>query len=117
MGIFIFMETSTFGLINTPQKLKEKTEMVAALGDIDIVHRRLETKGNENLNGLDKNYKSLMCSMRHLDTKGDQFKLIQQYFNNTKQHCNIDTVVDLFKIDRDGVEKRYQKNIGNDILL
>ena len=112
---FGFKHMSQF-VINTPQKLKEKTDMVAALGDIEIAHRLLETKGDENLSELDKNYKSLNCPMRHLDTKGDEFKMIQQYINNTKQYCNIDTV-DIFKIDRDGEEKRYQKKIGNDVLL
>ena len=105
---FGFKKMSQF-VIDTQDKLKEKLDMVAALGDIEIAHRLLETKGKDtDLSLLDKNYNSLNCQMRYLDPKSEEHKMISQYITNTKDSYKLN-IVDIFKLERGGEDKRYKK--------
>jgi hypothetical protein len=49
-------------VINTKEKLKEKLDMVASLGDMEIASRIMEID-EEELNEIDKNYKNLKCKL------------------------------------------------------
>ena len=50
-------------VINTPQKLKDKLDMVQALGDIEIATRLLEETGKSGLSEVDSNYEKLHCKI------------------------------------------------------
>jgi poly [ADP-ribose] polymerase 2/3/4 len=50
-------------VINTEKKLKDKLEMVEALGDIEIASRLIEEGSEEEINELDSNYKKLKCEI------------------------------------------------------
>lgn len=54
-------------VINTPDKLKAKLEMVQSLGDIEIATRLLEQGAKSGMAEVDSNYEKLGCKIIPLD--------------------------------------------------
>jgi poly [ADP-ribose] polymerase len=67
---------------------------------------------------LDQHYKKLKCKITPLDKKSKDWKVITDYVANTNQGSYQKlTPLDIYCIDRDEETKRYNKKIGNDMLL
>ena len=54
-------------VINSPEKLKEKLEMVQALGDIEIASRLMEQEIRAGQSEVDSNYEKLKCRIMPVD--------------------------------------------------
>jgi len=107
-------------VINTKDKLKEKLDMVQALGDIEIATRLLEQGDKEGQSEMDSNYSKLHCKIDPIDENSEDYDVIMKYITNT--HCSSHNyytlnIEDAYKVSREGENKRYKKNIGNDMLL
>ncbi|KAI5680455.1 hypothetical protein M9H77_01682 [Catharanthus roseus] len=108
-------------VIDTPQKLKCKLEMVEALGEIEVATKLLEDDiGMQD--PLYSQYKRLHCELTPIDVDSQEFSMIQKYVINTHAKTHLDYTVDIvqiFRVSREGETERFQKfsKTGNRMLL
>uniref|UniRef100_A0ACD5Y7R3 Uncharacterized protein n=1 Tax=Avena sativa TaxID=4498 RepID=A0ACD5Y7R3_AVESA len=109
-------------VIDTPQKLKAKLEMVEALGEIEIATKLLEDGSSDEEDPLYARYKQLCCDFTPLEVHSEEYSMIKIYLANThgKTHSgySID-ILQMFKVSRHGETERFQKyaSAGNRMLL
>ncbi|KAI9324923.1 poly polymerase catalytic domain-containing protein [Obelidium mucronatum] len=91
-------------VINTPAKLNAKLRMVEALGDIQITTTLLNSKVDRSSNPVDGKYASLKVDMKPVDKKGETFKLVEKYTENTHGHTHQQyklKVEDVFELSKE----------------
>ncbi|KAJ3056683.1 Poly [ADP-ribose] polymerase 2 [Rhizophlyctis rosea] len=102
--------------INSPQMVKQKLEMIEALGDIDIATTLMkDVKQNLDKNPIDVEYGSLKCELEPVDRKAEKFDLVERYMQNThaKTHAHYKLeLLDLFEVDRNGEDDRFSGGQG-----
>lgn len=118
---FGFRKMSEF-IIDTPQKLKAKLEMVEALGEIEIATKLLEDDSSDQDDPLYARYKQLRCDITPLEADSEEYSMIKTYLMNThgKTHSGYTVdIVQIFKMSRHGETERFQKfaSTGNRMLL
>ncbi len=84
---FGFQKMSNF-ILDNDEKVKGKIKMLQTISDLKITSKLLEQKTDDNESILDQNYKKLGCSIKTIDAKSAQHKLLEEYFNNTKGYYN-----------------------------
>lgn len=109
-------------IIDTPQKLKAKLEMVEALGEVEIATKLLENDSDDQDDPLYARYKQLHCDFTPLDADSEEFSMIKTYLTNTHGKTHSGYTVDIaqiFKVSRHGETERFQKfaSTGNRMLL
>ncbi|XVF80597.1 hypothetical protein PTKIN_Ptkin15bG0086500 [Pterospermum kingtungense] len=109
-------------VIDTPQKLKKKLEMVEALGEIEVATKLLKDDTVEEEDPLHYRYQQLHCKLISLDNDSEEYAMITKYAQNThaKTHSNyIVDIVQIFKVAREGEIERFEKFFGtkNRMLL
>ena len=72
---FGFQKMANFVLDND-EKLKQKLSMLSTISDLKITSKLLEQKGNDEDSALDQNYKKLGCSIKPVDKKTGEYKLL-----------------------------------------
>lgn len=80
---FGFQKMSNF-ILDNDEKVKEKIKMLETISDLKITSKLLDQKNDDNESVLDQNYKKLGCSIKTIDNKSAEFKLLEEYFDNTK---------------------------------
>ncbi|XP_050364679.1 poly [ADP-ribose] polymerase 2 [Argentina anserina] len=118
---FGFKKMSNF-VIDTPQKLKQKLEMVEALGEIEVATKLLNNDAGTQEDPLYSNYQSLRCELTPLGADSDEFDMVSKYLHNThaKTHSGYAVnVVQIFRASREGEAERYKKffSMKNRMLL
>ncbi|XP_073144779.1 poly [ADP-ribose] polymerase 2 isoform X2 [Henckelia pumila] len=107
---FGFKNMSLF-IIDTPQKLKSKLEMVEALGEIEVATKLLKDDIDME-DPLDSQYRRLHCELTPLEVNSEEYAMIKKYTVNThaKTHANyaID-IVQILRVSREGEAERFQK--------
>lgn len=108
--------------IDTPQKLKQKLEMVEALGEIELATKLLEDDIEEEEDPLYSHYQRLHCNILPLDEECEDVALIKRYLTNThaKTHSRYTIeILQVFKVSREDEDERYEKfcSIKNRMLL
>ncbi|KAM6558354.1 hypothetical protein CsatA_027593 [Cannabis sativa] len=99
-------------VIDTPQKLKNKIEMVEALSEIEVATKLLKDDIGCQEDPLYSQYQSLRCELTPLDCDCDEFNMIAKYMQNThaKTHSNYTVdIVHLFRVSRDDEVDRFSK--------
>ncbi|XP_039012015.1 poly [ADP-ribose] polymerase 2-like [Hibiscus syriacus] len=107
---FGFRKMSEF-VIDTPQKLKKKLEMVEALREIEVASKLLMDDTMEE-DPLHYCYQQLHCELVPLDNDSEEFAMILKYIQNThaKTHSNYTVdVVQIFKVTREDEIERFKK--------
>ncbi|KAI3449469.1 hypothetical protein Pfo_006134 [Paulownia fortunei] len=117
---FGFKKTSLF-IIDTPQKLKSKLEMVEALGEIEVAMKLIEDDTDME-DPLYSQYRRLHCELMPLEVHSEEFYMIEKYTKNThaKTHSGYDVdIIQIFKVSREGEAERFEKFSGtkNRMLL
>ncbi|KAK9035568.1 hypothetical protein V6N11_077606 [Hibiscus sabdariffa] len=108
------MELSVAGdfVIDTPQKLKKKLEMVEALGEIEVASKLLTDDTMEEEDPLHYRYQQLHCELVPLDNDSKEFAMIVKYIQNTHAKTHSSYTVDvaqIFKVTREGELERFKK--------
>lgn len=106
-------------ILNDPKLIKEKTDMLNNLLEIEIAYNLLKGDSNTEEDPIDLHYKKLKCSMEVLEKESDEFKELIKYIQNTHAatHSNYKLEVeDIFKISREGESDRF-KSLHNRQLL
>ncbi|PWA92131.1 Poly [Artemisia annua] len=109
-------------VIDTPQKLKRKLEMVEALGEIEVATKLLEDNAGSLEDPILARYESLQCELTPVDVDSKEFHMITKYMKNThaKTHTNYSVeIVQIFRTTRHGEAGRFSKfsNTKNRMLL
>ncbi|XP_048337151.2 poly [ADP-ribose] polymerase 2 isoform X2 [Ziziphus jujuba] len=109
-------------VIDTPQKLKSKLEMVEALSEIEVATKLLEDDIGMQADLLFSHYQRLHCELIPLDADSDEFTMVAKYMQNThaKTHSNYTVdIVQLFRVSREGEVDRFGKfsSTNNRMLL
>ncbi|EES02927.1 hypothetical protein BDA96_03G167900 [Sorghum bicolor] len=118
---FGFRKMSEF-IIDTPEILKAKLEMVEALGEIEIATKLLEDDSSDQDDLLYARYKQLRCDFTPLEADSEEYSMIKTYLMNTHEETHSGYTVDIvqiFKMSRHGETERFQKfaSTGNRMLL
>ena len=108
-------------LIDTPQLLKEKIELVEALGNIEMAARVIDTgKGSGfDVHPVDLRYKQLGAELTPVDRGGELHVLLESYLQKTHASTHSTYTLELqqaFEVAREGEAKAF-KDVGNRQLL
>ncbi len=98
--------------INTIDLLHKKVEMLNVLNDIEIAlgmqkKETPKTKAKLLPNPADSNYKKLKADLEYVDTKSDEFNMIQTYMDRTASSYRKLKLIDAFRCDRNGSADRF----------
>ncbi len=105
--------------INSTEILQTKYDMLMVLSDIEMAQSMKEVKKEKNdddedsklPNILDQNYEMLNCDLTLVDKYSNEFKIIKTYTEATKGYRQCE-IVDVWKVERRGEEKRFAEHDG-----
>jgi len=103
-------------LIDNEKMLKEKTDMLEALLDLEIAASLIkQDQSGETLDPIEQNYRKLNTHMVPVDTNESEWNMISMYVKQT--HCPTHTsyrleLEDLFRIGREGESRGYASFSG-----
>ncbi|CAJ2629108.1 unnamed protein product [Trifolium pratense] len=109
-------------VIDTPQKLKRKLEMVEALAEIEVATKLLKDDAEMEGDPLYAHYQRLHCELVPVEFGTEEFSMIENYMKNThaKTHSNYTVeIVQIFRTSKEGETERFRKfsNTKNRMLL
>ncbi|XP_009618006.1 poly [ADP-ribose] polymerase 2 [Nicotiana tabacum] len=109
-------------IIDTPQKLKRKIEMVEALAEIEVATKLLEDNTEIQDDPLYYQYEQLRCKLIPVEVGTQEYFMIENYMKNThaKTHSGYTVgIVQIFRASRGDETERFQKfsNTSNRMLL
>jgi len=99
--------------INTADLLQKKFDMLNVLNDIEIAlglqHKEHEVDEAEELlpNPADKNYLKLKADLEWVDPSARDYAFVKTYMENTAASHYKLKLVDLFRVNRHGEDKRF----------
>ncbi|XP_054802081.1 poly [ADP-ribose] polymerase 2 isoform X2 [Prosopis cineraria] len=99
-------------VIDTPQKLKRKLEMVEALGEIEVATKLLNIDTGMERDPLFARYQRLHCELMPVEVDSEEFSMIAKYMRNThaETHSNYTVdIVQIFRVSREGEAERFRK--------
>eukprot|EP01132_Coremiostelium_polycephalum_P003746 gene3746-4665_t len=111
---------STPPLIDNLPMLKSKLSLLSNLADIEIATALIKESESDDSNILESYYKQLKTKIVPLDTNGEEYEFIQKYVKNTfETRARPPTIINIFKIEREGESERFAKttHLGNRKLL
>ncbi|XP_074145240.1 poly [ADP-ribose] polymerase 2 isoform X2 [Sminthopsis crassicaudata] len=107
-------------LIRTEQELKDKIQLLEALGDIEIAIKLVKTELKTPEHPLDQHYRNLHCILRPLDHSCHEFKVISKYLHSTHAPTHNDytmTLLEVFEVEKEGENEAFRKDLPNRMLL
>ncbi|WJX19914.1 NAD(+) ADP-ribosyltransferase [Trifolium repens] len=109
-------------VIDTPQKLKRKLEMVEALAEIEVATKLLKDDAEMEGDPLYAHYQRLHCELVPVEFGTEEFSMIENYMKNThaETHSNYTVeIVQIFRTSKEGEAERFRKfsNTKNRMLL
>ncbi|KAL1331687.1 hypothetical protein HN51_048941 [Arachis hypogaea] len=109
-------------VIDTPQKLKRKLEMVEALAEIEVATKLLKEDKEMQGDPLYAHYQRLHCELLPVESGSKEFSMIERYMKNThaETHSNYSVeIVQIFRTSKEGEAERFKKFCGtkNRMLL
>jgi len=107
--------------IDSSALLKEKIEMVEALGEIELASRVIDTKGlGCDVHPVDARYAQLHAKLTPIEKSSALHAMLEAYLANTHAATHNTYSVSLeqaFEIDREGEAAKFDSAIGNRQLL
>ncbi|XP_009144575.1 poly [ADP-ribose] polymerase 2 [Brassica rapa] len=99
-------------VIDTPQKLKQKIEMVEALGEIEFATKLLSIDQGLQDDPLYYHYQQLNCELTPVGADSEEFSMVAKYMENT--HAKADSgytveMIQLFRASRAVEADRFQQ--------
>jgi poly [ADP-ribose] polymerase len=91
--------------------------MLEAISDMKVTVKLLKESTNEDVAVSDQNYKKLGCNIKVLKRNSEEYKLLSEYFNNTKGNYSRVTIGDIFEIERPTEMASFNSKLGNNMLL
>ncbi|KAL0840559.1 hypothetical protein ABMA28_015776 [Loxostege sticticalis] len=124
---FFTLIPHNFGMNNPPlldniELIKNKTEMLDNLLEIEIAYSLLKTDSDEGGSPIDAHYRKLKAEIGPLEPDSAEFAMIAEYMANTHAtthgHYSLE-IEHAFKVIREGEDKRFKpfKKLHNRRLL
>lgn len=91
--------------------ITEKIQMLDSLIEIELAYSMLNEETDSNTNPIDGHYEQLKTDLTVLEKETEEFKVLQKYVQNTHAETHRDfelDVVDIFKVNRKGEDRRYK---------
>ncbi|XP_045386043.1 protein mono-ADP-ribosyltransferase PARP3 isoform X1 [Lemur catta] len=111
-------------LINSPEILQAKKDMLLVLADIELAQALQAASEEERIveeepHPLDRDYQLLKCQLQLLDSGAPEYKVIQTYLEQTGSSHRRPTLQHVWKVNREGEGDRFQDHskLGNRRLL
>ncbi|XP_050521530.1 poly [ADP-ribose] polymerase [Daktulosphaira vitifoliae] len=111
-------------LIDSKEIINAKLEMINSLMEIQIAYNMMDDNSHDNttVHPLDTHYIKLNCAIEVLNSKMNEFAMIEKYIINTHADTHSSyslEIKDVFKVIRTGEEKRYKpfKKLHNRKIL
>lgn len=82
-----------------------------------ITTKLLSEDGDEDTAVLDQNYKKLGCNIKTVQQNSAQYKLMNEYFDNTKGVFSKVKVGNIYEVERPPEHKSFNSKVGNNMLL
>ncbi|CAJ0936325.1 unnamed protein product, partial [Mesorhabditis belari] len=112
-------------MLDNPSVIKKKTAMLDSL--LEIIEAFAMVKNNPNdeeenaeRDPVDVNYEKLKTKMTVLDKSSAEYKMLVDYakktHGQTHKQLKVD-IIDIIKIEREGEEAKFKKQVGNRMLL
>ncbi|XP_073951356.1 poly-(ADP-ribose) polymerase [Choristoneura fumiferana] len=124
---FYTLVPHNFGVDNPPlldnvEAIKSKIEMLDNLLEIEIAYSLLKSDSGDSTSPIEAHYLKLKAEIIPVDKASPEFQMILKYTTNTHAatHSNYKlNIQQVFKVVRDGEEKRYKpfKKLHNRRLL
>lgn len=123
---FYMLIPHTFGVNHVPiidsiEAINEKNEMLETLLNMEIIYSFLEGENGEgNTNPLDTCYLKLNATIEPIPHDSDEFRQFCYIVQNTHGPThNLYTleVLEIFKVERNGEDEQFQKQLKNHQLL
>ncbi len=100
-------------LLSNSNIIKEKTDMLNNLLDIEIAYNIIKTdKSNTDTDPIDHHYKKLNCDMEVLSKETNEYNNLVQYLINTHGSTHSQyklKVKEIFKVCRSGEDEKFEK--------
>jgi len=107
--------------IDNVKLLKQKIEMVEALGNIELASRVIDTKAPAfDMHPIDAKYAQLKTKMTPIDVGSSLHKMLEAYMHNTHGETHSSYTLSLeqaFEVEREGEAAAFKADIGNRQLL
>jgi hypothetical protein len=109
-------------IIDSPQLLKSKLEMLETLGDLEIATKMLSQSKDLDVHPIDSAYGTLKTKLTPVEKDSKEYKLIEKMTYDTHGPTHTDyklKIVDIFTVEREGESEKYSKSssIHNKRLL
>ncbi|XP_045534555.1 poly [ADP-ribose] polymerase-like [Papilio machaon] len=104
--------TDGIKLLDSPDYIKQKIELLDSLLDIEIAYKLLQSPTDGSLTPIESHYLKLKTDIRPLDKTTPQFELISTYMKNTHAPTHLNytlEIEELFEVIREGEAERYEK--------
>ncbi|XP_067837774.1 poly [ADP-ribose] polymerase 2, partial [Heptranchias perlo] len=107
-------------LIRTKKELQEKVGLLEALSEIEIAIKVVESELGSAENPLDRQYRSLHCSLQPLEHTASEFKVVEKYLQSTHASTHNDftmKLLEVFNVEKEGEKDQFRTDLGNRKLL
>ncbi|XP_018018963.1 poly [ADP-ribose] polymerase 2 isoform X2 [Hyalella azteca] len=108
-------------LIRTPSEVRQKLQLLEALGDIEAAMTFLKDAAlDDGLHPADSKYKAMHCDIKPIASTDEEYQLISKYvsLNHGKTHSSYKLQVEqIFVCEKSAEQDRFMKSIGNRKLL
>uniref|UniRef100_F1KUX9 Poly [ADP-ribose] polymerase n=1 Tax=Ascaris suum TaxID=6253 RepID=F1KUX9_ASCSU len=109
-------------LLNSLDKIKDKTKLLDELLEIELAYSILKTDKDGDLtrDPIDVHYEKLHAHMEVVDKESDEFKRIMEYVKNTHAPTHNQytiEVIDLIRVRREGESEHFKRDLPNRHLL
>lgn len=101
--------------ISTADLLNKKIDMLNVLNDIEIalgLESGAEKASKEKVlpHPTDSHYKKIKADLEYVDTKSEEYRMVEQYMNATAASYYKLKLVDLFRVNRHGEADRFKSH-------
>lgn len=107
-------------LLDTREKVDEKLEFLDVISKIKIAKSMIDDQSSSIANVIDRHYANLHTDIQFIPPKSERFELLQRFFTSTHaaSHQGFKMVIlEAFSIDKAEEANRFNKNLGNNLLL
>ncbi|CAG0891554.1 unnamed protein product, partial [Darwinula stevensoni] len=102
-------------VIRTPGMVRKELELLEALGDIQLALDMFSSIPNASLHPADQRYKSLCCTMKHVDPSQQDYKIVEKYLQSTHAvtHNQYEMILeDLFEYEKDEQTAKFHDSFS-----
>ncbi|KAF2349553.1 Poly(ADP-ribose) polymerase regulatory domain [Trinorchestia longiramus] len=108
-------------LIRSPSEVREKLQLLEALGDIEAAMTFLKDSSlDDSVHPADRNYKGMQCDIKPLAHDSEDYDVISKYvsLNHGKTHSSYKLKVEqIFVCEKKTEQERFMAELGNRMLL